>query len=148
MVPRLSLQAEAGVGFSALLQAAARDLNPGVVEAFRAEIPLPWVDDALRTNGTAHVRKRKLPAELVVWAVIGMGLFRDRPILEVVDGLDLVLPDKNGRVTIASSAVTSPITRFVAISAAMAVPDRLTTMSAVSSGPSSRMTATTTTVPM
>jgi hypothetical protein len=74
MVPRLSLQAEADVGFSALLQAAARDLNPGAAEAFRANIPLPWVDAAILANGTALVRKRKLPAELVVCLVIGMGL--------------------------------------------------------------------------
>src|SRR5208337_4089433 len=47
-------------------------------------------------TGTATVRRRKLPAEWVVWIVIGMGLFRDRSIQEVVHHLDLVLPAKSG----------------------------------------------------
>jgi hypothetical protein len=38
------------------------------------------------------VRRRKLPAEYVVWLVIGMGLLRDRSIEEVVRHLNLVLP--------------------------------------------------------
>jgi len=38
----------------------------------------------LAATGTASVRRRKLPAEHVVWLVMGMGLFRDRSIPEVV----------------------------------------------------------------
>jgi len=51
-----------------------------------------WIDQALEATGTATVRRRKLPADYVVWIVIGMGLLRDRSIAEVVRHLDLVLP--------------------------------------------------------
>jgi hypothetical protein len=62
-------------------------------EVFSRSLDVQWVDKALKTMGTAKVRKRKLPARAVVWLVIGMALFRDRSIEEVVDHLDLVLPD-------------------------------------------------------
>lgn len=51
-----------------------------------------WIEAALQATGTASVRRRKLPAEYVVWLVIGMGLLRDRSIEEVVRHLSLVLP--------------------------------------------------------
>lgn len=51
-----------------------------------------WITQALEATGTASVRRRKLPAEYVVWLVIGMGLLRDRSIAEVVRHLHLVLP--------------------------------------------------------
>src|SRR6266581_3975485 len=44
----------------------------------------------------ASVRRRKLPAEHVVWLVIGMGLLRDRSIAQVVHHLDLVVPTPSG----------------------------------------------------
>ena len=56
-----------------------------------------WIDAALSATGTATVRRRKLPAEQVVWLAIGMGMFRDRSIAEVVDHLDLVLPAATDR---------------------------------------------------
>lgn len=67
-----------------------------------------WIDEALAATGTATVRRRKLPAEHVVWTVIGMGLFRDRSIEEVVHHLSLVLPAKTpapGPAVATSSAV-------------------------------------------
>jgi len=51
-----------------------------------------WVQSVLDATGTATVRRRKLPAEHAIWTVIGMALFRDRPIQAVVHHLDLVLP--------------------------------------------------------
>jgi hypothetical protein len=51
-----------------------------------------WIAAALQATGAASVRRRKLPAEYVVWLVIGMGLLRDRSIEEVVRHLNLVLP--------------------------------------------------------
>lgn len=59
---------------------------------FSRTLDIEWVRRVLTATGTASVRKRKLPAELVVWLVIGMALLRDRSIDEVVDHLDLVLP--------------------------------------------------------
>lgn len=60
---------------------------------FSQHIDETWIAQALQATGTATVRRRKLPAEYVVWIVVGMGLLRDRSIQEVVRHLDLVLPD-------------------------------------------------------
>jgi hypothetical protein len=51
-----------------------------------------WIEQALEATGTATLRKRRLPAEQVVWLVIGMAMYRDRPIYDFVNQLDLVLP--------------------------------------------------------
>jgi hypothetical protein len=67
-----------------------------------------WIDQALQATGTATVRRRKLPAEHVVWIVIGMGLLRDRSIEEVVRHLGLVLPGVDpptGRQSVTPGAV-------------------------------------------
>src|SRR6058998_3895033 len=70
--------------------------RPASFEQFSAAIDPAWIAEALGATGTASVRRRKLPAEHVVWLVIGMGLFHDRSIAQVVQHLDLVLPTRNG----------------------------------------------------
>src|SRR5438093_12800478 len=70
--------------------------RPASFEQFSAAIDPAWIAAALAATGTASVRRRKLPAEHVVWLVIGMGLFHDRSIAQVVQHLDLVLPARNG----------------------------------------------------
>ena len=70
--------------------------RPASFEQFSAAIEPAWIAEALAATGTASVRRRKLPAEHVVWLVIGMGLFHDRSIAQVVQHLDLVLPTRNG----------------------------------------------------
>src|SRR2546429_5619963 len=66
--------------------------RPASSDQFSAAIDPQWIADALAATDTASVRRRKLPAEHVVWLVIGMGLFRDRSIAQVVHHLDLVVP--------------------------------------------------------
>ena len=93
--------------------AAVQDLlNADIPTSFRRfgkELDARWIDEALDETGTATVRRRKLPSPLVVWLVIGMALFRDRSIQEVVSHLRLVLPSqKRGQVVgskIAPSAI-------------------------------------------
>ena len=72
------------------------EVGPGRAEEsfalFTQTLDQQWIVEALRATGAASVRRRKLPAEYVVWLVIGMGLFRDRSIEEVVRHLHLVLP--------------------------------------------------------
>jgi hypothetical protein len=63
-------------------------------EVFADSLDRHWIEAALAATGSATVRRRKLPAEQVVWIVIGMALFRDRSIQEVVHHLDLVLPGR------------------------------------------------------
>ena len=62
-------------------------------QIFSQSIDPEWIQQALAATGSATVRRRKLPAEFVLWIVIGMALLRDRSIQEVVRHLNLVLPD-------------------------------------------------------
>lgn len=78
--------------------------EPESVNVFQKSLPLEWIETVLKTTNTASVRRRKLPAELVVWLIVGMGLYRDRSINDVVNKLDLVLTSELGE-TVAPSAV-------------------------------------------
>ncbi|WP_255576083.1 transposase domain-containing protein [Comamonas sp. Y33R10-2] len=64
-----------------------------------------WISAVLASTGKASVRKRKLPAEQVVWLVIALALYRHQSIAQVVADLDLVLPDEVNPY-IANSALT------------------------------------------
>jgi hypothetical protein len=66
--------------------------GPPELDAFRKHLPQEWIEEALRATGTATLRRRRLPAEQVVWLVLGMALFKDRSITDVVNKLDLALP--------------------------------------------------------
>jgi Insertion element 4 transposase N-terminal/Transposase DDE domain len=76
----------------------------GTFERFRESIDPVWIEEALAATGTASVRRRRLPAEQAFWLVIGMALFRDLPIVAVVNHLKLTLPGTGVR-KIAPSAV-------------------------------------------
>lgn len=56
-------------------------------------LPYEWITEAVEYTGRASVRHRRLPAEQVVWLVIALALYRHQSISEVVDELDLALPD-------------------------------------------------------
>jgi hypothetical protein len=77
--------------------------TPEKFDAVRGNVPEEWVEQALQATGTATVRHRRLPAIQIVWLVIGMALFRNRAIVEIVDKLDLALPGRGP--TVAASAV-------------------------------------------
>ena len=79
--------------------------RPESIALFSRTLDMDWVRRVLTATGTASIRKRKLPAELVAWLVIGMALLRDRSIDEVVHHLDLVLPELTGRPEVDRSAV-------------------------------------------
>src|SRR5260370_8414478 len=86
------------------LAAVASFARPEKFEDFRRHIDPEWIEEALTATGTASLRRRRLPAEQVIWLVLGMGLFRNRPITEVVAKLDLALP-KAGSTTEVPSAI-------------------------------------------
>lgn len=79
-------------------------VDRGTFERLRDSITPGWVDAALELTGTATIRRRRLPAAQVLWLVLGMALFRNLSIAEVVRELGLVLPDSNG-LKIAPSAL-------------------------------------------
>jgi len=80
--------------------------HPESLATFRRHLDEKWIEEALAASGTATLRKRRLPAEQVVWLVLGMALMRDRPMTEVVSKLDLALPGRDGTAVVASSSVT------------------------------------------
>jgi IS4 transposase len=62
------------------------------------------IQSCLDSNGVATLRKRKLPMDAMVWAVIGMSLFRTESVRQLINKLDIVLPQEVDYV--ARSAVT------------------------------------------
>lgn len=87
-------------------------------------LDVEWIAQALAITGKASVRKRKLPAEQVVWLVIALALYRHQSIAEVAAHLDLALPNAVNP-DIAKSALTqarqrlgrAPLARLFAMSA-------------------------------
>ena len=70
----------------------------------QSHIPEQWFVDALEATGTATIRRRRLPAEQVVWLVLAMALFRNLSIEELVERLNIALPRPDGA-SIAKSAI-------------------------------------------
>lgn len=85
------------MGLASSLASLADGTLPASFEGLKSHVDIEWIRSSLAKSGVATVRKRKLPAEQVVWLAVGMALYRDRPISEIVDRLDLVLPDENGK---------------------------------------------------
>jgi transposase IS4-like protein/DDE family transposase len=86
------------------------DVSPDQFEDLRRNIDPEWVMQSLEATGTATLRNRRLPAEQVVWLVIGMALFRNRSIHDVVGKLDLALPGIS--LTVAPSSVVQARARL------------------------------------
>lgn len=93
------------MGWDRALAATSTYAKPEEFETFRRHLDGGWVEEALTATGTATVRRRRLPVEEVIWVVLGMALFRDRPIEDVVSKLDLALPSNGG--TVARSSVSA-----------------------------------------
>lgn len=68
-------------------------------------LPYEWVEAALIANDKASIRQRRLPAQQVVWLVISLALYRQKSVKEIVDSLDLAMPELADR-CITSSATT------------------------------------------
>ena len=86
---------------------ASRVLTPPsgeLLPKFVASLDPDWIEEALTATGTATIRRRRLPAEQVVWLVIGMCLFRDQSMKDLVATLDLALPGNRG-VRVAPSSI-------------------------------------------
>ncbi len=43
-------------------------------------------------EGVATLRRRRMPMERLVWAIIGMAMFRHVPMTQLVNQLDILLP--------------------------------------------------------
>lgn len=98
------------MGWDSAFAATATFAKPEHFETFRRHIDVGWIEEALASSGVATVRRRRLPVEEVVWVVLGMALFRDRPIEDVVSKLDLAMPGGGG--TVARSTVSQARARL------------------------------------
>jgi hypothetical protein len=67
------------------------DRVPSDLNQLSALIDPAWIEQTLQATGKASIRRRKLPAEQVMWLVIGLALFRNLPIWHVVHQLNLTL---------------------------------------------------------
>ena len=67
--------------------------EPASFARLSEHLPLAWIEQALAASGTASVRRRRLPAEQVVWLVIALALYRHQSIPDVLETLDLALPN-------------------------------------------------------
>src|SRR5574343_121388 len=68
-------------------------------------LPTAWIEQALNATGTASIRRRRLPAELVVWLVIALAFYRRQSMPEVLATLDLALSAASAP-PVSKSAVT------------------------------------------
>lgn len=59
------------------------------LSTFTQNIPVEWVASALDLSSQATIRRRRLPADQVLWLVLGMALFRDEPVHEVARRLNI-----------------------------------------------------------
>ncbi|WP_261543930.1 transposase domain-containing protein, partial [Burkholderia multivorans] len=81
-----------------------RDAEPTDLSRLAEHLPHAWIEQAIEATGTASIRRRRLPAEQVVWLVIALAIYRHWSVSEVVDSLELVLP--NETTFVSKSAVT------------------------------------------
>ena len=65
--------------FAAALDETTSHPTPLSLDTLRASIDPKWIEQALSVTGRATLRRQRLPAETVIWLVLGMALQRDRP---------------------------------------------------------------------
>ena len=71
-------------------------LSPELVQACLAE------------TGSVSLRRRRMPMERVLWAIIGMSLFRHVPMAQLANQLDILLPGDRGLVDQIQSRMVAP----------------------------------------
>jgi hypothetical protein len=102
------------IAFSEALQETL-SFTPQAFAALGRHLKPEWFLEALAAHedprAQAEMRRRKLPLDRGLWLTIGMGLFRDRSIHEVVEHLELAIP-KGARRGVARSAVPQARSRL------------------------------------
>lgn len=76
------------------------------LSTFTHNIPVEWVESALHLSSQATIRRRRLPADQVLWLVLGMALFRDEPVHEVARRLNICAQGLASSNLLARSGVT------------------------------------------
>ena len=76
---------------------------PDDVQSLADFLPPDLIQQAFALTDTVTLRKRKLPLESMVWLVIGMAIFNNKPLSHIVNLMDIV--DRTGRSFTAPSSV-------------------------------------------
>lgn len=72
------------------------DAVPAIgLDRLAEHLPMAWIERALQVSGSASIRRRRLPAEQVVWLLIALALYRQQSMPEVLDTLNLCLPGED-----------------------------------------------------
>ncbi|WP_429125023.1 transposase domain-containing protein, partial [Aeromonas allosaccharophila] len=66
--------------------------NAAQFESLSDLIPPELIMTLLGEEGVATLRRRRMPMERLVWAIIGMAMFRHVPMTQLVNQLDILLP--------------------------------------------------------
>ena len=69
--------------------------HPQSIDKFCESLRPELIEEALEATGTASIRRRKLPADQVVWLVVGMSMYTNGSIRQTLDRLNLTI---NGKV--------------------------------------------------
>ncbi|MFP2925890.1 IS4 family transposase [Pyxidicoccus sp. 3LG] len=93
------------MGLAQAIQGAAL-VAPEQFDRFRQHIDPVWVEEAVVATGFASIRRRRLPADQVIWLVVGMALMRNESIQRVASMLNVALPAGTGATAVAPSALT------------------------------------------
>jgi hypothetical protein len=78
---------------------------PSEFEGFRQHIDPIWIEEALVATGFASLRRRRLPADQVIWLVLGMALMRNESIARIALMLNLAMPSGDAKKAVAPSAL-------------------------------------------
>ncbi len=78
--------------------------KPNQLETLADLLPLDLIDEAYSLTDTVTMRKRKLTLESMVWLLVGMALYNDKSMKDLVNQLDIV--DRTGKAFVAPSALT------------------------------------------
>ena len=70
----------------------AQDLN--AIDKLMSFVDPELLQQAYELSGVATVRRRRLPLDSVVFTIVGMSLFRNDPVWDIANKLDVLLPGK------------------------------------------------------
>ena len=76
------------------------------LSTFTHNIPIEWVESAIKLSSSDTISRRRLPADQVLWLVLGMAIFRDEPIHEVARRLNICAQGLASLDLLARSGVT------------------------------------------
>lgn len=80
------------------------DWKPNQVETLADLLPIELINEAYSLTDTVTMRKRKLTLESMVWLLVGMAIYNNKSMKDLVNQLDIV--DRTGKAFVAPSALT------------------------------------------